>query len=292
MRRRLTITGSTLRPRPVAFKAAIAAALRERVWPRIEAGAIRPVDPPGVRGRRGGARARADGVEPAHRQAGADVVSAAPSGRPPQARHRQLEDERQPRRQRGAARRAEARRAVAGRRRGLRAGALPGRRGGGAARQPDRAGVRRTARATRRARTPARSAAPMLAESVAATCIVGHSERRALPRTRATSRSPRRRRRRSRRRVTPIVCVGETLAEREAGQTDAVVKRQLSRGDAPARRPRRRRSSSPTSRSGRSAPARPRRPAEAQEVHALLRAQLAGSDDARRRRCASSTAAA
>ena len=28
--------------------------------------------------------------------------------------------------------------------------------------------------------------------------------------------------------VTPIVCVGETLAEREAGQTDAVVKRQLS----------------------------------------------------------------
>ena len=29
-------------------------------------------------------------------------------------------------------------------------------------------------------------------------------------------------------RLTPIVCVGETLAEREAGQTDAVVKRQLS----------------------------------------------------------------
>ena len=28
--------------------------------------------------------------------------------------------------------------------------------------------------------------------------------------------------------LTPIVCVGETLAEREAGQTDAVVKRQLS----------------------------------------------------------------
>jgi triosephosphate isomerase len=28
--------------------------------------------------------------------------------------------------------------------------------------------------------------------------------------------------------ITPIVCVGETLAEREAGQTDAVVKRQLS----------------------------------------------------------------
>ncbi|MBP0599718.1 NAD(P)H-quinone oxidoreductase [Herbaspirillum sp. LeCh32-8] len=43
MRRRLTITGSTLRPRPVAFKAAIAASLRERVWPLIEAGKIRPV---------------------------------------------------------------------------------------------------------------------------------------------------------------------------------------------------------------------------------------------------------
>jgi NADPH2:quinone reductase len=33
LRRRLTITGSTLRPRPVAFKAAIASALRARVWP-------------------------------------------------------------------------------------------------------------------------------------------------------------------------------------------------------------------------------------------------------------------
>ena len=43
LRRRLTITGSTLRPRPVAFKAAIAAALRERVWPLIEQGRIKPV---------------------------------------------------------------------------------------------------------------------------------------------------------------------------------------------------------------------------------------------------------
>jgi NADPH2:quinone reductase len=41
--RRLTITGSTLRPRPVAFKAAIAAKLREHVWPLIEAGKIKPV---------------------------------------------------------------------------------------------------------------------------------------------------------------------------------------------------------------------------------------------------------
>ena len=43
LRRRLTITGSTLRPRPVAFKAAIAAALRRNVWPWIEAGRIKPV---------------------------------------------------------------------------------------------------------------------------------------------------------------------------------------------------------------------------------------------------------
>ncbi len=43
LRRRLTITGSTLRPRSIAFKAAIAAALRQQVWPLIEAGTIKPV---------------------------------------------------------------------------------------------------------------------------------------------------------------------------------------------------------------------------------------------------------
>ncbi len=43
LRRRLTVTGSTLRPRPVAFKAQIAARLREHVWPLLEAGAIKPV---------------------------------------------------------------------------------------------------------------------------------------------------------------------------------------------------------------------------------------------------------
>ncbi|NUZ08127.1 NAD(P)H-quinone oxidoreductase [Piscinibacter koreensis] len=43
LRRRLTITGSTLRPRPVAFKAAIAAALRQHVWPALDAGLIKPV---------------------------------------------------------------------------------------------------------------------------------------------------------------------------------------------------------------------------------------------------------
>jgi NADPH2:quinone reductase len=43
LRRRLTITGSTLRPRPVAFKAAIARQLHEKIWPLIESSAIRPV---------------------------------------------------------------------------------------------------------------------------------------------------------------------------------------------------------------------------------------------------------
>lgn len=43
MRRRLTITGSTLRSRPASYKARIVAALRDRVWPLIEAGQIRPV---------------------------------------------------------------------------------------------------------------------------------------------------------------------------------------------------------------------------------------------------------
>jgi NADPH:quinone reductase-like Zn-dependent oxidoreductase len=43
MQNRLTVTGSTLRPRSVAEKGAIASALRREVWPAIEAGAIRPV---------------------------------------------------------------------------------------------------------------------------------------------------------------------------------------------------------------------------------------------------------
>ena len=43
MLKRLTYTGSTLRPRSVAFKGAIASALEEKIWPLIEAGKIRPV---------------------------------------------------------------------------------------------------------------------------------------------------------------------------------------------------------------------------------------------------------
>ncbi|XAH22246.1 NAD(P)H-quinone oxidoreductase [Xylophilus sp. GW821-FHT01B05] len=43
LRRRLTITGSTLRPRPVAFKASVARELREQVWPLLSTGRIKPV---------------------------------------------------------------------------------------------------------------------------------------------------------------------------------------------------------------------------------------------------------
>ncbi len=43
LRRRLTITGSTLRPRPVAFKAQVARELRDTVWPLLAAGKVKPV---------------------------------------------------------------------------------------------------------------------------------------------------------------------------------------------------------------------------------------------------------
>jgi triosephosphate isomerase len=69
--------------------------------------------------------------------------------------------------------------------------------------------------------------AAMLAEFGCRYVIVGHSERRAyhaesdqLVADKAKVALAHK--------LTPIVCVGETLAEREAGQTDAVVKRQMS----------------------------------------------------------------
>ena len=43
LRRRLTITGSTLRARAVDFKARVAAELKQQVWPHIEAGRIKPI---------------------------------------------------------------------------------------------------------------------------------------------------------------------------------------------------------------------------------------------------------
>ena len=42
MRRRLTLTGSTLRPRTLEYKSFLARSLREKIWPLIEAGRIRP----------------------------------------------------------------------------------------------------------------------------------------------------------------------------------------------------------------------------------------------------------
>ncbi len=43
LRKRLAITGSTLRPRSIAYKTQLARELREQVWPLIEAGSIKPV---------------------------------------------------------------------------------------------------------------------------------------------------------------------------------------------------------------------------------------------------------
>lgn len=43
MRKRLSVSGATLRPQSSSAKAAIAAALREQVWPLLDAGQLRPV---------------------------------------------------------------------------------------------------------------------------------------------------------------------------------------------------------------------------------------------------------
>ena len=43
MRRRLTLTGSTLRPRPVEFKTMVASEIAHTVWPYVEGGRLRPV---------------------------------------------------------------------------------------------------------------------------------------------------------------------------------------------------------------------------------------------------------
>ena len=43
LRRRLTITGSTLRPRSVAFKSAVAVSLKRSAWPWLESGRVKPV---------------------------------------------------------------------------------------------------------------------------------------------------------------------------------------------------------------------------------------------------------
>jgi NADPH:quinone reductase-like Zn-dependent oxidoreductase len=43
MRRRLTLTGSTLRPRPVEFKAMVADEIARTVWPYVEGGRLKPI---------------------------------------------------------------------------------------------------------------------------------------------------------------------------------------------------------------------------------------------------------
>lgn len=43
MQKRLQVTGSTLRPRTIEFKGQVAKSLRERIWPLIDAGKIKPV---------------------------------------------------------------------------------------------------------------------------------------------------------------------------------------------------------------------------------------------------------
>ncbi len=65
---RLTVTGSTLRPRSVAEKGQIAAALRQEVWPLLEQGRVKPDHLPDVSPQRGRCRAPAHGIERAHRQ--------------------------------------------------------------------------------------------------------------------------------------------------------------------------------------------------------------------------------
>jgi len=43
LRKRLSLTGSTLRPRSVAYKTVLAQALKSQVWPLIESGRVKPV---------------------------------------------------------------------------------------------------------------------------------------------------------------------------------------------------------------------------------------------------------
>ena len=110
--------------------------------------------------------------------------------------------------------------------------------------------------------------APMMREAGAEYVIIGHSERRHAVRRDRRDREPQARRGVRRRGLTPIVCIGETLEQRER-ERDA--RRARPPDQAGPRRADRRirspRSSSPTSRSGRSAPAAtPHRPRPARRT--------------------------
>jgi triosephosphate isomerase len=115
-------------------------------------------------------------------------------------------------------------------------------------------------------------AAPMLREFGCTYVIVGHSERRAYHAESDQAVADKAKIALAHG-ITPIVCVGETLAERDAGQTEAVVKRQLSAviatlthcvGEMVV-------AYEPVWAIGTGKTATP---AQAQAVHALLRAQL------------------
>ena len=134
--------------------------------------------------------------------------------------------------------------------------ALRGRQAAGG--RSGRPSPRRTASGRTRARSPARSRRRSSPTPAASYVIVGHSERRQLfgeldaavnLKARAALRAG----------LSPIICVGETLAERDAGETIGRVQAQLDAAlvDIDDAEPRAR-ASSPTSRSGRSAPGAPR----------------------------------
>ena len=117
--------------------------------------------------------------------------------------------------------------------------------------------------------------AGMLAEFGCRYVIVGHSERRALHGETDAVVADKAKAALARG-VTPIVCVGETLEQREGGQTEAVVKRQLSvvihalahcAGEMVV-------AYEPVWAIG---TGRTATPEQAQAVHALLRAQLAAA---------------